>query len=188
MTKQLKFYDAPKDNKGNPVWVPLVIKNRDALIGFIDGVNITDSIYNVDRDSIFYSLSSERFNDITQSGKRLRDMNSAEFVKHAESLIQNGFDRAEAMSADDCDLNDFVLTVSCSCGNFVGFGGDDSLPENDMHCDLCGRVLIQYTNENDGAFVYDGISGRNNEAIFEVINSLEPVNEEDTDQPDENGW
>lgn len=188
MSKDLKFYSAPKDEKGNPIWIPLVIKNKDALIGFIDGVNITDSIYDVDRDSIFYSLSSERFNDTTQSGKRMRDMTGAEFTKHAQSLIQNGFDRAAAMSADNCGLDDFILTISCSCGNFVGFSDTDSLPEKGMNCDLCGKVMIQYTNENDDAFVYDGISGRNNEAVFDVINSLEPVNEEEQDQPDDNGW
>ena len=32
---ELKFYKAPKDENGNPLWVPIVIKNRDQVESLI---------------------------------------------------------------------------------------------------------------------------------------------------------
>jgi hypothetical protein len=196
MAAELKFYKAPKDENGNPVWVPIVIKNKDQLIGFIEGVNMTASVYDIDRESMFYTLSSERFNDIMQNGKRLRDMTNTEFLNHAKGVIENGFDRINAMEAHDGgDLNDFCLTVQCSCGNFIGYTDYDRIPNVDSKCDICGNTIIQYTNDEDDFYVYDGIPGRNNEALLQAIGSLqnqddegEELEEEEEEGPDANGW
>lgn len=192
---ELKFYKAPKDENGNPLWVPIVIKNRDQLIGFIDGVNMTASIYNVDRESLFYTLSSERFNDVIQNGARLRNMTNTEFYNHAKNVIENGYDRLSAKESHDnsgSSLNDFCLTLECACGNFIGFKDYDKIPNDDMNCDICGRKVIQYTNDEDDLYAYDGIPGRNNEALLKLIDDIqsegEDDNEDDDDTPDSNGW
>lgn len=196
---ELKFYKAPQDEAGNPLWVPIVIKNRDQLIGFIDGVNMTASIYNIDRESMFYTLSSERFNDIIQNGTRLRNMSNTEFFNHAKDVIENGYVRLSAKESRDnsgTSLNDFCLTLECSCGNFIGFKDCDKIPNEDMHCDICGRIVIQYTNDEDDFYVYDGIPGRNNEALLGLINDIQSDEEEDEEDeegpdkegPDKDGW
>lgn len=193
---ELKFYKAPKDEKGNPLWVPIVIKNRDQLIGFIDGVNMTASIYNIDRESMFYTLSSERFNDTIQDGTKLRNMSNTEFLNHAKDVIENGYYRLSAKESRDnsgTSLNDFCLTLECACGNFIGFKDYDKIPNEDMNCDICGRKVIQYTNDEDDCYVYDGVPGRGNESLLELINEIqsegkEEGEEEEEEGPDSNGW
>ena len=183
---ELKFYNPPKDENGNPLWVPIVIKNRDQLIGFIDGVNMTASIYNVDRESLFYTLSSERFNDTTTDDKKLRDMSDSEFYEHAKNVIENGYDRLSALESKDnesASLNDFCLTLQCACGNFVGFKDYDKIPTHDINCDVCGRKIIQYTNDEDDFYAYDGLPNRNNETLIALMNEIQSENE-----TDEDGW
>jgi hypothetical protein len=194
---ELKFYKAPKDERGNLMWVPIVIKNKDQLIGFIEGVNMTASVYNIDRESMFYTLSSERFNDITRDGKRLRDMSNSEFVQHAKGVIEEGFDRINAMeAADGGDLDDFCLTIQCSCGNFIGYKDYEKIPKTNTLCDICEKTVIQYTNDEDDCYVYDGVPGRNNEALLQAIESLqieeeaegEAVEGDDDEKSESDGW
>ena len=189
-----KFYEPPKDTSGNQLWVPLVIKNKDTLLGFLWGINLCSTLYDIDREALFGSLSSSRYNDITKSGKRLRTMTNSEFEKYAESLLQDGFDRCEAMNAKDgdaCDLNDYVLTLTCSCGNFVGYNTEESIPDKDTFCDVCGNKIIHYTKSNK-VMIYDGISGRNNEAISSLINLMTveeyPEDLETDEDPDVKDW
>lgn len=182
-----KFYKPPKDSTGKQLWVPIVVKNKDVLMGFILGINLADSIYSIDREALFASLSSAKYNDITKSGKRLRDMTNKEFREYAESIVQDGTDRVEALNSKDgnnCDLEDYVLTLSCSCGNFISYKNNESIPDKDTYCDMCSNKIIHYT-KSDKVFIYDGLTGRNNEAIFSILNSL--VEAEPT-EPEETSW
>lgn len=192
-TDDLIFYKAPLDKNGKPLWVPIVIKNKDQLIGFIDGVNMTASIYDIDRESMFYTLSSERFNDVTKSGTRLRHMDNNTFYKHAVSILEDGYSRVSALESKDSsgsELNDFCLTVQCKCGNFVGFFDYDRIPTETCQCDMCENILIHYTGVDDCAFVYDGINTRNNETLLALINSIQEsdIEEETTDSEQSSDW
>lgn len=191
---ELKFYKSPKDKDGNSIWVPIVIKNKDQLIGFIDGVNMTASVYNIDRESMFYTLSSERFNDTLPNGQKMRNMSESEFINHAKSVIENGYDRLSALEAHDnagTTLDDFCLTLQCSCGNWIGFKDYDKIPNEDMCCDVCGCKVIQYTNDEDDYYVYDGIPGRNNETLLMAIDEIQNAEDEELEEdeePESNGW
>jgi hypothetical protein len=58
-----------------------------------------------------------------------------------------------------------------------------------MCCDICGRKVIQYTNDEDDFYVYDGIPGRNNEALLELINDIQSDEEDEEEEgPDKDGW
>lgn len=191
---ELKFYKAPKDLTGNLLWVPIVVKNKDQLIGFIEGINMTASIYSIDRESMFYTLSSERFNDVIRDGTRLRDMTNSQFIQHAKSIIDEGFDRINALEAvDGGDLDDFCLTVQCSCGNFIGYKDYAKIPNVNTLCDVCEKTIIQYTNDEDDCYVYDGVPGRNNEALLQAIEGLQEesddaIEEDNNDPSDSDGW
>ena len=198
ITTELKFYKVPEEDAKNPKWIPIVVKNKDMLTGFIEGVNIVSTLYDVDREGVFATLSSERFNDITKDGRRLRDLSETEFVDFARGMIEEGYSRIYAIKADQGSeglLDEYCLTVQCSCKNFIGFKQYSDIPEQNMKCDLCGNTMIHYTSADDDEFAYDGIPGRNNESLLNIIANLQAERAEqedeevdDSEDPDVKGW
>ena len=77
-TKTLK-YDPPKDKNQKPYWVPIVAKNKDYLIGFLDGVHIALDMLDASFIGLQIALGSDRLNDILPDGRRISNLSKTEF-------------------------------------------------------------------------------------------------------------
>lgn len=156
--KNPRIYKSPLNSKGKEQFVPVVVKNYDYLVGFIEGY-LNSSLIN-DGNLIYKDwtllLSSERFNDVTVKDKKLSKMTKREIVDYVKDIMLSDI---EKQSHDECTediLTDYYFSVSCQCGNFHGFNNHSEIPRQTMKCDVCGRVLIHYTKKDDAYFVYDG--------------------------------
>lgn len=153
-------YTPPEDKDGNKYWVPIVVKNKDVLYGFAEGVNVGLDLC---ESAVTYTpsmiLSSERFVDYTEDGRRLHKMDDDELHTYVTKLLQAGLDKAESKNEEDhcIDLYDYVFHVSCQCGNFFGWKDSNSLPEEDLHCEICDRKVIEYIDIHDADLMYEGI-------------------------------
>jgi hypothetical protein len=152
-------YIPPEDKEGNHYWVPIVVKNKDVLFGFTEGINMGMEMGEAE---VAYApsmiLSSERLTDYTSDGRRLYKMTDDELYKYIKDLLQTTIDKSESNHNDnDIDLYEYVFHVSCQCGNFFGWTDSNDLPEKDLHCEVCNRKVIEYIGLNDKDMSYDGI-------------------------------
>jgi hypothetical protein len=154
------LYVPPEDKDGNKYWVPIVIKNKDVLFGFAEGINLG---LDMGESEIAYSpsmiLSSERFVDYTADGRRLHKMTDGELHDYVTDLLQSGIDKDSSGHEDDgcIDVYDYMFHTSCQCGNFFGWHNAHSLPEDDLHCEICDRKVIEYIGLDDPDMTYEGI-------------------------------
>ena len=175
-------YIAPKGLDGKPYWVPVVVKSKDYLVGFIDSISVVKQIVdNVEFDALLSTLASDRFNDVLPSGVRISDMNDVQFKEHIKQLILKDQekiilrDKNKEFSNDI--LDDYFHAISCTCGNFIGFKTPFDIPENDMDCDLCGKRLLEYTHKDDDEFIYDGSQRDMESVVVDIMNELNEGNE-----------
>lgn len=154
------LYEPPEDKDGNKYWVPIVVKNKDVLFGFAEGINLG---LEMGESEILYSpsmiLSSERFVDYTADGRRLHKMTDDELHEYVTDLLQSGIDRNDSQHEDQgcIDVYDYSFHVSCQCGNFFGWHNANDLPEDDLHCEVCNRKVIEYIGMSDPDMLYEGI-------------------------------
>jgi hypothetical protein len=166
-------YQPPVMNN-KPVYVPIVIKNRDYLLGYIKGREISKFITDIvstslntyikiDTNLIDNCLDSTRFNDILDNDKKRSECSEDEI----HDLLLNKFKERiekdlcqETKHADNVDdvLDDYVLILECpSCGlGFYYFKKNDDIPHENFACKECGRVLIHYTDHDDNEYEFDG--------------------------------
>tara|TARA_R110001606_G_scaffold134259_1_gene270617 strand:- start:24499 stop:25050 length:552 start_codon:yes stop_codon:yes gene_type:complete len=153
-------YIPPEDRDGNKYWVPIVVKSKDVLFGFSEGVNIG---LEIGESSVLYSpsmvLSSERFTDYTTNGQRLHEMDDDELRKYVTDLLLIGIAKNSSEHKDNgcIDIYDYSFHVSCYCGNFFGWENAEMLPDEDLHCEICDRKVIEYIGISDYDMTYDGI-------------------------------
>lgn len=151
-------YKSPVDQNGKSYWVPIVIKNKDYLIGILNGMELAMVIHDIYGD-LNPSLGSERFNDVLPDGRRISSMSNKEFKDHVKTLIieeqEQQLFRTKHPDHKD-DILNFFFQVGCTCGNFFGFRSPEDIPEINMECDWCHRILIHYTHKDDSEYKYDG--------------------------------
>lgn len=133
-----------------PYYVPVVAKNRDYLIGFYEMAKIASGLIGTD----YTLLDSTKFNDLLPNGKRRREMEFEELKEYLKELDEQ-VEVLENPSEDQEDVKPF-LEINCTCGNYHSFDVAESVPEQNLICEICGKVLIDYTGYDDSDFVYDG--------------------------------
>jgi len=163
-------YTSPIRNK-KPYWVPIVVKNRDYLIGYLSGkklieMTITDIIktlnINFNFKDIDLFLDSSRFNDILMDGRREHELNAEERKKYFMKMFDEKMTSLNNYHVENTVNYKDVLSVECSCGyGFYSWSKYKDIPVKRFHCDNCGRVLIDYTDIDDFEIEYDGGENEN---------------------------
>lgn len=174
--------EMPLDENGKPYWIPIVFKNRDALIGYASATHDMISIFNLNYDgSVSDVMGSDKFTDVTKTGQRLSEMSEAEVKKHIENQITNELDRLNYMDETGQSglFNEYFLTCDCTCGNFIAFKEPADIPHDNMACDLCGKLIILYTGVDDDSIEYDGDVRDYVKLTQEVINESDVLNLDD---------
>ena len=134
-------------------FVPIVVKNRDFLIGFLsclDNFELSTAKFD-----IILSHSSAKFNDILPGGLRRRNL---EIEQQIETIVAYRINQCLVEDPDNEEQSEEespFLEINCECGNYVSFEQED-IPMHSHKCDMCERYLIEYTNKNDEDFLYDG--------------------------------
>lgn len=187
-------YKPPKiDNKEQ--WVPIVVKNKDWLVGYISGLQMIESIIcnsleengmEIDFRGLDLCLDSSRFNDIMEDGKRESECTTNEIKKYYERIINEKIDMIKEHHPDNGQaLKDYFLEVECFCGfGIYLFKTPKEVPDKPFRCSVCGKVIIDYTDKNDEEFEYDGDASKRVQLITEELSKKIENNEEN--EEDEN--
>lgn len=158
--------------KGVPQFVPVVIKDRDCLIAVI-----TQSYYTIenieelmeensirkstikkligDICSSCINLDNTRFNGYAKDGLNLNKIDKKELKK----LIEKHMEMLEVVNNSGENGEDILenpyFYINCACGNYISYKDPESIPNKNLNCDICDRVLIDYTGKHDYEFEYD---------------------------------
>jgi len=163
-------YKPKIDEDGQPYYIPIVVKNKDYLIGYIKGIEDSKDIMNdllsymninADVDNMDVMLDSTRFNDILENGKRESEMSDEELRDYFYDLI----DEISRKNTDDNIENniddDYIFHVECSCNlGYYAWKDYDSIPDENFKCVNCGKVLIHYTGNYCHNYEYDYNGGK----------------------------
>lgn len=157
------IYNAPEDAMGNKYWVPIVVKNKDYLVGYSEGIQCIESLLrdsmksmNVNFNIMDFFLDSTRFNNILVDGRRETELSDAERRNIITDLIKDKLDRLNDPHVENDIQSEDVLSVECSCGlGFYSWKTVKDIPSENYLCPECGKVLIDYTNHYDHEFDYD---------------------------------
>ncbi len=137
-----------------PYYVPVVAKNRDYLVGFFEMGKIVSNLMEID----YTLLDSTKYNDLLPNGKRRREMTLEELKGYLEELENNKTiheDNPAKIREEEVSDPPF-LEIDCVCGNSHRFDVAEQIPRTNLICEVCGKVLIDYTGYEDSDFVYDG--------------------------------
>ena len=160
-------YKAPtKDNK--PYYVPFVVKSKDYLLGYLHATDILLRLFKeslkmsgfeLNLSKLDFSLDSSRFNDVLMSGKRVSDCSDAELEQYLKTILEEKMQRVKETHPDNDDkVNEkIILKIECSCGlGYYSYTNVDEIPNTSLKCDVCGRIILDYTGHYDSDFDYDG--------------------------------
>lgn len=160
---------------GKYQFVPVVIKNRECLVSFIDQFHVI--VLNIrelleDIPSIKKSLKEDivdmiqtsclaldntRFNGWAKDGINLDNIKKEELVE----LIRQSEESANDAEVDGENGKDILESdyfhIHCACGNYVNFKGPHEIPEHNLKCDICERILIDYMGLHDHEIEYDEV-------------------------------
>jgi len=151
-------YEPPIDDDGNEYYVPVVIKNRDTLVGYINGqeefkqsmemaFEFMGTNISLGEKYFDYGLDSSRFNDIMPDGRRESDLSDDEFADYLQSMEN---EHVAVMESAPSKYDYSLLKVECTCGfGFYSWEDFDSIPTETFKCHECGKVLIHYTGIDD---------------------------------------
>jgi len=162
-------YENPKDNNGVSYWVPIVVKDKQYLVGFLDGVAMTAEQLSSEFNSVLenmeceieidsfrfdYSamgLNSERFTKLLPNGQRCDNFTEEDFIELAEKESEKFIDRVESDNPENENgILDSFLNLDCpTCGMFYSWDDAKTIPDEDFHCTICDRKLIQYIGYDD---------------------------------------
>jgi len=172
--KDKKYFNAPVNSDGNPYWIPIVVKNKSYLLGFINSYQFISDIYDISVKDIEIAISSDRLNDVLMDGTRIQTLTRKELKEKLKFLYFTEVKENHPENNTNI-LNQYYLSVSCvNCGMFYGFKNEAEVPEKDFTCDVCGNSLIMYVDEYDDYFSFDGNSG-------DVEKIVEEINKEQSD-------
>lgn len=147
-------YIPPITKDGKIQHVPIVVKSRDMLVGYLLAYNDMLSDLNgiIDLsdknilDKIAPQLDSSRFNGYIADGIDSSNLNEDQI----QDLEEDSMDLDEEHPDNKEDiLNIKFFSIDCVCGNFVSFASVKEIPTKDFKCDICDRVLIQYIEVDD---------------------------------------
>jgi len=102
-------------------------------------------------------LDSSRFNDIIDRDGTRAGQLSTEEIKNL--VLKKQLERKKSQSHPDnkdVEMPLAFIHLFCDCGNYYGFKTPENLPNERFYCELCDKVLIDYTHKYDNEFVYDG--------------------------------
>lgn len=133
-----------------PYYVPVVSKNKDYLIGFLDAFTMFSSMFDIEGSV----LDSMRFNDILPNGMRRRDMEDEDIKEQLKLIEESKNIRENESTATPPD--EPYLSVDCVCGNSHKFDDAVDIPEKNLVCGICGKILIDYTGIDPFEYEYDG--------------------------------
>ncbi len=131
-------------------YVPCVAKSRDYLIGFLDAFVNLRGVVDIDENI----LDSCRFTEWMPDGSKRSDK-SPEEIKEIMEAYQESLNVKENENPDS-EIDKPYFQVSCSCGNFHSFKHQLEIPSEKLVCEICGKILIDYTNNFDYMFDYVG--------------------------------
>jgi hypothetical protein len=179
-----RIYKSPLNSKGYPIFVPVVYKNKETLVSFLNGIHAISSLADMKFTNYNMFLSSERFNDITYKDKRLSKMTHKEKVSYVKDIILEEIEKDDNLECGEEILADCYFNVTCTCGNYYEFQDPKELPKDNFKCELCDKTLIHYTGKDDEYFMYDGKDIDMDMFIEEAeeelgIVPIEPLDEED---------
>jgi ferredoxin-like protein FixX len=163
-------YKPPKI-EGKPYWVPIVVKSKDHLIGYIEGVNLMeeilfDTLKNLNIEFEFTDLDlfldSSRFNDIMEDGRRQSELNDIDKKQILMDIVNEKREHSSDPHVENkTEYVDF-LSIECCCGlGYYSWQNAHDIPAENTTCSECGRVIIDYTGHNDHEYEYD--HGENND-------------------------
>ena len=130
-------------------YVPVVVKSRDYLCGFIDNLNLLSDVVSFD-PSI---LDSSRFTEYLYDDQKRSEV-TLEELKEITSRHKESFEVKENENEKSSEKDYF--NVSCSCGNFYSFKHPIELPEHNLKCGICEKLLVDYTGVDDYRYDYSG--------------------------------
>ena len=158
-------YTPPVDVEGEPYYVPIVSKNKDTLVGYINGLNTSKDIVNdvmdamdidIDVCPIDVILDSTRFNDILENNKRESEMTKEELDEYIESIIEGVTAKLQCETKEN-DIYKHILRVECSCGfGYYSWDNIEDIPDENFICKNCGKILIHYTGAHGHEYEFDG--------------------------------
>ena len=156
-------------------YVPIVSKNRDTLIGFLQGIHeyhdtmmalledfgmeeVLVSPYDID----MFNTSSRKYNDLMSDGRRESLLTKIEKTSMLEEIFDEAESVLESEDIDDVEYSD-VLKIACHCGmGFYSWKTLRDIPHDNVKCDICGRHLIHYNGLDDWQIDYENGKGMAN--------------------------
>lgn len=170
--KKLKIFKAPVDEKGKPYWVPIVVKNKEYLIGYLECYRTMCASHGLNPDDLIVALGSDRLNDILPDGSKIKNLTRIELKRKVKDMMMKPVRDDHPENQDDLYM-DNALAMGCkNCGMFYLFKEHEEIPENDFACSCCSRELIIYTETYDDDFDYDGEEGQIEEIVSEIQKEL----------------
>jgi hypothetical protein len=130
-------------------YVPVVVKSREYLIGALDVFNILEDMISYDENI----LDSVRLSDWLPNGQRRKDLEPAQ-IKEIMKRHQESLEVKENES--DEDKPEPFFKVSCVCGNYHEFRHPEQLPHENLKCEICGKVMIDYCGHYEYEYEYNG--------------------------------
>lgn len=159
--------------QGKPQFVPVVIKDRDCLICFIEQMHSVvenigylledmpkiskkmakEIIQNIESSCL--NLDNTRFNGYAKDGLNLNTIDEKDLVDIINKATEAEESAKKTGENGEDILGDNYFYIHCNCGNYVAFKGPENIPDKNLQCDLCDRVLIDYTGKHDFEFEYN---------------------------------
>ena len=172
--KKKKYFNMPLDTNNKPYWIPIVVKDKSYLLGFINACQFISEMHEIETNEMEVALSSDRLNDVLMDGSRMQDLTRNQLKNKLKEL----YFKTHTYKHPENNVNvleEYYLALSCvNCGMFVGFHTEHEVPEHDLKCDVCDNTLISYINEDDDYFDFEGDIG-------DVDNIVEEINKENED-------
>lgn len=158
-------------------YVPCVVKSREYLIGYLDCLQSLSGVLSFDP----WIFESCRFNEILPNDEKRSNKSDEEI---SEILIEHKSSLEVKENEKDEVKEDIYFEVNCSCGNYHAFYFPFDIPESTLKCEICERILIDYTGHYDEEFEYSG----NEERRFvgmEVYRDGEENSDVDSEEEDD---
>jgi hypothetical protein len=172
-------FELPRDEDGKLYWVPIVVRNKDYLLGFIDSYRLLASLYDIPLSELSRTVSSDRFNDVLYDGTRVKDLTKKQLKEKVKEMLLMP-SRNEHIENHSGLYEENILTLDCPhCGMFYSFKNIKDIPEETSKCVTCGKVILLYTNTYDEDITYEGGKERIEEAVNDIHKDIFKNGEDD---------
>lgn len=166
LTVKKLIYTPQYDKDNNPLWTPVVYKNRDTLIHFITGYlhlkATIENAFEIELADLRMPIDSSRFNDILPDGRHFNSLSKDK----QDQYINNTFEEKAQLMVDR-ESNDelrsdimssSMLDIECpGCNIPYIFKTSCDIPVKSFYCSTCGRLLIHYTGHEDYEYIFSEV-------------------------------